>query len=152
VPEVDALEVAGVGEGTSILSGELVRDLVARNEDVIEALETRLTEIERLAAEAERAVRSHPALAKVDPEVARGLIPDPPVPAVIDDGRLRTTVVQRPRYPAPGPVATSTPTPGVVAPRVEVPPGVVGRFVQSHWWWRIGIALVVVALIILKVG
>jgi hypothetical protein len=153
VPEVDALEVAGVGEGTSILSGDLVRDLVARNEDVIEALETRLAEIERLAAEAERAVRAHPALAKVDPEVARGMIPDPPVPVVIDDGRPRTTVVQRPRYPAPGPVATSTPTRGVVgAPRVEEPPGVVGRLVQSHWWWRIGIALVAAALVILKVG
>jgi hypothetical protein len=89
-----------VGEGTSILSGELVRDLVARNEDVIEALETRLPEIERLAAEAERAVRAPPALAKVDPEVARGIIPDPPLPAVIDNGRARTTVVQRPRDPA----------------------------------------------------
>jgi hypothetical protein len=152
VPEVDLLELARVGEGTSILTGDLVRDLVARNEDVIEALETRLAEIERLAAEAERAVRAHPALAKVDPEVARGMIPDPPVPAVIDDGRPRTTVVERPRYPVPGPVATSTPIRGVVAPQVEVPSGVVGRLVQSHWWWRIGIALVVVALIILKVG
>ena len=80
------------------------------------------------------------------------MIPDPPVPAVIDDGRPRTTVVQRPRYPAPDPRATSMPARGVVTPRVEVPPGVVGRIIQSHWWWRIGIALVVVALIILKVG
>ena len=152
MPEVDALEVAGVGEGTSILSGDLVRDLVARNEDVIEALETRLAEIEHLAADAERRVRDHPALALLEPEDVRDLVPNPPVAAVIDDGRPRTTVVQRPRSPAPVPAATSTPARGVVAPRVKVPAGVVGRIVQSHWWWRIGIAVVVVSLIILKVG
>jgi hypothetical protein len=32
------------------------------------------------------------------------------------------------------------------------PTGLVGRLTTSHWWWRIGIVLVLVALVLVKFG
>jgi hypothetical protein len=30
--------------------------------------------------------------------------------------------------------------------------GLTGRLMTSHWWWRIGIAIVLVALVLVKFG
>ena len=89
----------------------------------------------------------------LDPDVAADLVPEPAEPA-IDPARPRTTVVRR---SAPGdPVERApvgergTPTPTTAAP--DPPTGLVGRLTTSHWWWRIGIVLVLVALVLLKFG
>ena len=152
MPEVDRLAAAGLEDAPDVLPGDLVRDLVNRNEEEIESLLARLAEVEAGAGAAEREVRDHPGLAALDPDIVADLVPEPAEPA-IDPSRPRTTVVRR---SAPGdPVERAgrergTPTPTTAAP--DPPTGLVGRLTTSHWWWRIGIVLVLVALALLKFG
>jgi len=152
VPDVTGLEGVAVDEGASALSGDVVRALVTRHEEELEALVARAEELENEAAAAERAVREHPGFALLDPDEAARLIPAPPAPGPVDDDRPRTTVVQR----ASPEVATGARSDRSTRPPAEAQdatrPGFFGRLGTSHWWWRIGIALVVVALVLLKVG
>lgn len=126
--------------------GEIVRDLVARNEEAIADLEARLTLAEAEAAASERAVRRHPALVLLPPDEARQLLPAaprgprPPSPGA-------TTVVRR------APTAPAAAAPPSATPAPDGPPLSLGsRLVRSHWWWRVGIVLVLVAVVLLKVG
>ena len=142
-----------------MLPGDLVRELVTRHEEEIEALVARADEAEARADAAERAVREHPAFALLDPDEATRLVPEPPEPVDVDDGRPRTTVVERSPANRSGAVRSpsgATPTPGSspapAATSPDVPPGFVARITTSHWWWRIGIALVAIALLLLKFG
>ena len=155
MPDVRGLEAVGIDDDASVLPGDLVRDLVNRNEEAIEALVARANEIEARAEAAEQSVREHPALALLDPDEAARIVVEPPEPTVVDDGRPKTTVVHRPSRnsssgaPPDGSVATTGPT----APAGEsAPTGFLGRLATSHWWWRIGIALVLVAFLLLKFG
>ena len=165
MPDVDRLAAAGLVDAPDVLPGHLVRDLVNRNEEEIEALVARLTEVEAAAEAVEQEVRVHPGLALLDPDVVADLVPEPTVPE-IDPDRPRTTVVRRaspgtssdqrggrPATPTPTttPTTTSMSTAPVATP-TEAPPGLVGRLTTSHWWWRIGIVLVLVALVLLKFG
>jgi hypothetical protein len=155
VPDVRSLEAVGTDGDAAVLPGDLVRDLVNRNEDAIEALVARANEIEARAEAAERAVREHPGLALLDPAEASRLVTETPEPAVVDDGRPRTTVVNRPSYNTPaGAPRDGAPTRvGTGAPAGEsASTGFFGRLATSHWWWRIGIALVLVAVLLLKFG
>jgi hypothetical protein len=151
--EVTGLEAVGVDDGAPMLPGDLVRGLVSRNEEAIDALLAHLDEVERSAAAAERSVREHPGLSLLPPGEAEQLIPAPPAPVVVvDDGRPRTTVVDRSRpTPSPGGRSrASRATAGTAA--LEMSKGWLTRLTTSHLWWRIGIVLVVVALLLVKFG
>lgn len=154
MPETSRLDAAGLADAPDVLPGDLVRDLVNRNEDEIETLLARLAETEVLAEEAEWAVRAHPGLALVAPDVAERLLPQPGAPDPdIGADRPRTTVVTR---GAPGPTARgrngATTAHAAPSPAAGASRGFVGRLTTSHWWWRIGIGLVLVAVVLLKVG
>ena len=101
MPETHRLDATGPGDSPDVLPGDLVRDIVTRNEEAIESLLARLADVEARAEEAELAVRQHPGLALVAPDVAAGLVPGPTTPEA-DPDRPRTTVVQR-SAPAPAP-------------------------------------------------
>ena len=155
MPDVDRLAAAGLVDAPDVLPGHLVRELVNRNEEEIEALVARLTDIEAAAEAVEQEVRDHPGLALLDPDVAAVLVPEPTVPEV-DPDRPRTTVVRR---ATPGVSSdqrtgrsSTAPTTAPVATPTEPPSGLVGRLTTSHWWWRIGIVIVLVALVLLKFG
>jgi len=150
VAEVDRLAVAGLGDAPDVLPGDLVRDLVTRNEEEIESLLARLAEVEDRAEAAERDVRGHPGLTLLDPEVAADLVPEPAAPEV-DPDRPRTTVVRRAGTDAPAPRSGAR-TRASAAEPVPTGTGLAGRVTTSHWWWRIGIVLVLVALALLKFG
>ncbi len=149
VAETDRLDAAGPADTPDVLPGDLVRDIVTRNEEEIESLLARLADVEARAEEAERAVRTHAGLALVAPDVAAGLVPEPP-PRKVDPDRPRTIVVQR---AAPAPARRERQrTATRPAPPAERSTGFVGRLTTSHWWWRIGIVLVLVAVVLLKFG
>jgi hypothetical protein len=156
VPDVQSLEAVGIDDDASVLPGDLVRDLVNRNEEAIEALVARANDIEAAAEAAERSVREHPAVALLDPAEAARLLVETPEPAVADDGRPRTTVVHRSSRDTPtvAPVDGSVAAPVATGVRAgdTAPTGFFGRLATSHWWWRIGIALVLVAFLLLKFG
>jgi hypothetical protein len=154
VTETRHLDAAGFADAPDVLPGDLVRDLVTRNEDEIETLLARLAELEAQAEEAELAVRRHPGLALVAPDVAERLLP---LPQALDvepgAGRPRTTVVTRgAQARSDTGQAGATTAPGPASPVTGESKGVLGRLTTSHWWWRIGIVLVLVALVLLKVG
>jgi len=150
--DVAGLDGVAVDDGASVLSGDVVRALVTRHEEELEALVVRAEEIESEAEAVERAVREHPGFALLDPDEAARLVPVPPVPGPVDDGRPRTTVVQRSAPEAPAGARTERSARPPVGAQDDLRPGFFGRLGTSHWWWRIGIALVVVALVLLKVG
>ena len=150
--EVTGLEGVAVYDGASVLSGDVVRALVTSHEEELEALVTRAEEIEHEADAAERAVRDHPGFALLDPDEAARLVPVPTTPEPVDDGRPRTTVVQRSTPEARVGARTERSARPPVGAQDDHRPGFFGRLGTSHWWWRIGIALVVVALVLLKVG
>lgn len=152
MPDTSGMDAVGVHDDPSILSGDLVRDLVTRNEEAIEALLARLGDAEHLAAVAEQSVREHPAFALLEADEAARLVPGPAEPTAVDGGRPLTTVVRRPMPPASAtdrPGGSSTPP---VNGSGQPARSLAGRITVSHWWWRVGIALVAVALVILKVG
>ena len=143
--------------GEDVLAGDLVRDLVARHEAEIADLEARLAATEAAAEEAERAVRRHPALVRLHPDEARALLPVPTGSSGTAGRPPATTVVHR---ETPAPPGGSHPGPdtgrggGPASPTAAEPEpaGLATRIVRSHWWWRVGIVLVVVALLLLKWG
>ncbi len=139
-------------EGIDVLDGDLVRDLVARHEAEIADLEARLAAVEEAADAAERAVRRHPALVLLHPDEARRLLPDP-APSTGGAERPAATTVVRRTAPPPAPDAGIRQSDGAAATEPTTDEmSFATRFVRSHWWWRVGIALVVVALLLLKVG
>ena len=150
--DADRLAASGLEDAPDVLPGDLVRDLVNRNEEEIESLLARLTEIESEAEVAEWDVRAHPGLALLDPDVAADLVPEPVAPDV-DPDRPRTTVVRRAALDAPA-VRPGRRSGAVTSPTAPAatPTGLVGRLTTSHWWWRIGIVLVLVALVLVKFG
>ena len=141
-------------EGDDVLEGDLVRELVARHEAEIADLETRLAAAESDAAEAERAVRRHPALVLLHPDEARDLLPEPSGPSGAGGRPPATTVVRREvAVPVVDRNPVTRPADGHASPAPEPAGGGLGaRIVRSHWWWRVGIVLVVVALLLLKLG
>ena len=128
----------------------------ARHEAEIADLEARLTVAEAAADAAERAVQRHPALVLLHPDEARRLLPEPAGPTGAGERRSATTVVRR--TPPPSPAAGNGPgsrgADGAASHPGPAPEdaGLATRFIRSHWWWRVGIALVVVALLLLKLG
>jgi len=152
MPDVAGLDAIDVDDDVAVLSGDVVRALVTRHEDEIESLVARAEEIEAEAEAAERAVREHPGFALLDPDEADRLVPVPPAPEPVDDGRPRTTVVRRSAPSAPTGAQTDRSARAPTGATDDAQLGFFGRLGTSHWWWRIGIALVVVALVLLKVG
>ncbi len=161
---VDGPDAApGGAPSGDIVPGDLVRDLVARHEAEIADLEARLAVADAAAGVAERAVRRHPALVLLHPDEVRRLVPDPVDPAASVGRRPATTVVRR-APPAGGSAGKVTDDASPAGPRGVAgtggtansarPPdaGLGSRIIRSHWWWRAGIALVVVALLLLKFG
>ena len=132
-----------------------MRELVARHEAEIADLEARLTVAEAAAGAADGPCGGTPRLILLHPDEARRLAPDPVEPAGNTASRPRTTVVRR----NAASVGRATPAAVVTAPGDHPaggpgsePGGLGSRIVRSHWWWRVGIALVVVALLLLKLG
>lgn len=137
------------------LPGDVVRQLVEQHEEELEALAAELARARREAEEVEALVRHHPALGLLGPDEASRLVP-PSVRApgaaevTATSGPPRTTVVRRPSARPSGP----DPAPAVGDP---VPTGpsersAATRLVTSHWIWKAGVALTVVALLLLKFG
>lgn len=142
MPDVTGLDPVEVDNEVAVLAGDVVRDLVTRHEEEIEALEARAEEIEARAEAAERSVREHPGIApprRVTGAHTGGRRPSP------HDGGAAITSCRGCRGPN-RPVR-----PPATAPD-DAQRGLFGRLATSHWWWRVGIALVVVAIVLLKVG
>ena len=139
-----------------VLDGALVRELVARHEAEIADLEDRLAVAEASAADVERTVRRHPALLLLHPDDVRRLVPEPTEPHSTDGPPPRTTVVHRTAAPPPAtertPVRADRAGPVDAHPTDTGPAGLGSRIVRSHWWWRVGIAVVIVAVLLLKFG
>ena len=149
-----ALPGAASGAHGDILPGDVVRDLVERHERELQWLADDLAEARLEADAAEARVRVHPALGLLTPdEVAQFLPPAPAVPPspCRDAGPPRTTVVNRPRPEAPaasgGGGEKERSTGHDASPRSGG-----SRLVTSHWVWKAGIAITVVALLLLKFG
>ena len=145
-----AVALASGAAGLATLPGDLVWDLDNRNEEEIESLLARLTDVESEAEVAEREVRDHLGQTLLDPDVAADLVPEPPVPEV-DPDRPRMTVVRRaaPGAPAARADRRSRTSTSATAPE-GTSAGLASRLTTSHWWWRIDIVLVLVALVLLK--
>ena len=151
--------IAGVAGSTdldpsSVVTGEIVRELVARSEQEILDLLAELEAAESEAQRIEQEVRIHPALATMASTEARLFLPprrpdrgrDPTV-----TGPPRTTVDARPcpertvggSGSGPSPVGHDPTSHGL---------SWMTRLSRSHWVWRTGVALVLVALALLKFG
>jgi hypothetical protein len=140
-------------EGDDVLDGDLVRDLVSRHEAEIADLEARLGAAEAAAEEAERAVRRHPALVLLHPDEVRALLPEPTGPSGTAGRAPATTVVRREAAPPPTDRVAGSRQADAGSPATEPSDAGLGaRIIRSHWWWRVGIVLVVVALLLLKLG
>ena len=135
-----------------VLSGEVVRALFDRNEESLSALQEELAAAAQEADAAEARVRAHPGVGLLSADEVGDLLP--PAPEASAAGppsadAARTTVVHRPR-----PASTSgEQVPGGAGDPPEVDErGRMTRLVTGHWVWKAGIALMVVALLLLKFG
>ena len=143
------------GVDVDVMPGDVVRTLFDRNEQVLAALRLELDEAERETDAAESRVRSHPALGLLAPDEVEVLVPAAreaagglPLAALPP----RTTVVRRPR-------ATPSAADGGPEARGDGGAGTAddtrtraARLVTSHWVWKAGVAVTVVALLLLKFG
>jgi hypothetical protein len=132
----------------------VVRELFDRNEQELELLRQELDAACREAEAAESRARTHPALGLLTPGEVTMLVP-PDRGSVHgrepEDTPPRTTVDRRSRsVGAPVPAHEAGGAGGASAD--DDGPSRVGRLVTSHWVWRVGVAVVVVALVLLKVG
>ena len=146
--DVRGAPVAGAADGDA-LPGEAVRTLFDRNEQVLEALRLELADAVAEADGAEARVRTHPALGLLAADEVHMLVPPEREPADVAEPSgdpPRTTVDRRP--------STVRPSSGVPAVPAEEEDGRgrVGRLVTGHWVWKAGVAVVVVALALLKFG
>ena len=143
----------GTGEADDVLPGEVVRTLFDRNEQVLDALRIELDEATADADAAESRVRAHPALGLLAADEVKVLVPPDRTPvatAPVSTDPPRTTVDRRPSRSAP-PVGGAVPGPAPVGVVTDEPSGVT-RLLTSHWIWKVGVAVVVVALLLLKFG
>jgi hypothetical protein len=157
VSEVGITSVPVPGGTLDALPGEVVRNLFDRNEQVLEALRSEFDEVVREADAAEAKLRAHPALGLLAADEAAMLVPVPSdrrEPGATTPTELaRTTVDPRPRPTAPpGPAVPDVP--GGSDPRDGNGTGKtrVSRLIASHWVWKCGVAVTVVALLLLKFG
>ena len=144
--------VAGPTDGEA-LPGEAVRTLFDRNEQVLEALRLELEAAVAEADDAEARVRTHPALGLLAADEVQMLVPPERPrddPATLPAGPPLTTVDRRPSVARPAPGQVAGPVDGGdvdVDGRTRI-----GRLVTGHWVWKAGVAVVVVALLLLKFG
>ena len=136
------------------LPGDVVRALFDRNEQELEALRREFDDACHETEAVEARVRAHPALGLLTPDEVTMLVPpdrgsglgsphEAPPP--------RTTVDRRPRT-AEALAAVVEGGAGDGAVGGEAGRTRAGRLVTSHWVWRVGVAVVVVALLLLKFG
>lgn len=143
----------GTGGADDVLPGEVVRTLFDRNEQVLDALRIELDEATADADAAESRVRAHPALGLLAADEVKVLVPPDRTPVAtgpVSTDPPRTTVDRRPSRSAP-PVGPAVPGPAPVGVVTDEPSGVT-RLLTSHWIWKVGVAVVVVALLLLKFG
>ncbi len=157
-PRVQPTDAAA--EDPHAVPGDVVRDLVARSEQEIDALEAELQALLLDVETAERRVRAHSALALLDPVAASRLVPasgtrgeQPPV----SPDQPRTIVDSRRRVPADGGAqrvhAASGPSGEVgVDDASSDRRGGFSRLSRSPWVWWAGLAVTVGALLLLRVG
>ena len=154
------MTTASPGGGVATLPGDVVRELVERHERELESLAADLDRARREADAAEGRIRAHPALDLLGPDEVARL-----VPAAVEPGSRppkvvavpRTTVDRRPRTSEPPVVQPGGGADGDPAHRpVGTGPADTrsagSRLVTSHWVWKAGVALTVVALLLLKFG
>ncbi len=141
-------------EGTDeALPGDVVRTLFDRNEQVLDALKVELDEATAEADQAEARVRAHPALGLLAADEVEVLVPPERAPEPVagpTGGPPRTTVDRRPSRVVPTPEAVVPG--GSVAGVEDAGRPLVTRVVTSHWVWKVGVAVVVVALLLVKFG
>jgi hypothetical protein len=146
--------LAPVADG--ILPGDVVRDLVERHERELDSLADDLAEARLEADAAEARIREHPALGLLSPdEAARLVLPPAPTGPVAPTAARRsteprTTVVRRPREPARTGAGGGGDRGGSGAP--EAPRSRASQLITSHWVWKAGVAVTLVALLLLKFG
>jgi len=141
--------------GVDTLPGDVVRDLVERHEQELASLDAELESVRRQADAAEARIRTHPALGLLSPDEAAHLIPvtaDGPADRPASNGAVRpgpprTTVVHRASR-----VRAPSPEPGAPDDGDDPPRSRGTRLVTSHWVWKAGVALTVVALLLVKFG
>ena len=141
------------GVRADTVPGHMVRELFEQHEREIESLLDELATARREADAVERRIREHPALGLLGPEGVRrwGPVQDPQ-PPTSGRGQVRTTVVHRPRRPVGSGAGA-----GVEAVRGD---GDGARASHSRavragrysWAWKVGLALAVVGLLLLKFG
>jgi hypothetical protein len=161
-----------------VVDGDEVRELVARNEQQIELLHHELALAQREADEAERRVSEHPAALWLDalpgtlavtsdaPLTASPSGPAPVLPAMPVATNGRTVVDRRPSLAersGPGASATSTVSATSAGSshrrKSRFRPQRSGRakpglrsLLTTGWLWKAGLALVIGALVLLKLG
>lgn len=163
---------------STVVDGDEVRQLVDRTESEIDALRRRLDVARRETAEVERALLEHPSVACLDAMPADLAVTEaapltsPPMPP----GDSRTVVDRRPAGTAQRTTTATTGAPassrrrrrttfGAGNPRAagaprrgRRPSGAKGRRHApratwiSGWAWKVGLALMAAALVLLKVG
>lgn len=147
-------------EGPHIVPGDLVRDLVARSEQEIDALEAELQAVLLDVEAAEHRIREHSALALLDPVAAARLVPpmhtrgerppdSPDRPRTVVDTRRRM-----PRDDAAHRVHAAAGPPGEhsVDDAGSERRGGFSRLTRSPWVWWTGLAVTVGALLLLRIG
>ena len=136
------------------LPGEVVRTLFDRNEQVLEALRSELDEAIREADAAEALVRAHPALGLLAPDEVEVL-----VPGVDRTTGSRALGARRAAAHHGGHPPAEADAGGSGRTRCSGTDGSSGteqtgvsRLVTSHWVWKAGIAVTLIALLLLKFG
>jgi hypothetical protein len=146
-----------------VLPGDVVRELVERHERELESLAEDLAEARRHADEAEARVREHPALGLLGSDEAARLLPparppEPPASTAPSGERApgtrppATTVVRRPPHAQQVGSVRPDDDGGTAAPVAPETRSRGARLATSHWVWKAGVGLTVVALLLLKFG
>ncbi|MGA2838079.1 MAG: hypothetical protein ABSF84_15915 [Acidimicrobiales bacterium] len=138
----------------AVLPGDAVRDLVERHERELESLADDLAEARLEADAVEARIRDHPALGLLTPDEVTRLLPPAPAAKPTSapaSGPPRTTVDRRPR--PQGPTGSDGRGHEGRTTEPDTPPrSRASGLVTSHWVWKAGIAITVVALLLLKFG
>jgi hypothetical protein len=146
----DTAAAPSPGVSDAVIPGDVVRDLVARNEREIDELLALLEQALHEAEEAEsRAGDSVVAVRGANGSTSRlgAGATGPVVPRrTTTGGAPRTTVDARDRS------APSASTPHIERGHAPTPAGSKTSWFTSHWVWRSGVALTVLALVLLKFG
>ena len=123
-----------------------------RNEQVLDALRRELDDAVAEADAAEAQVRAHPALGLLAADEVEMLVPPERTPdldpTTSGDVAPRTVVDRRPSSARP-PAGAAAVDPALEADDRR---SALGRLVTGHWVWKAGVAVVVVAVLLLKFG